>query len=104
MVTLGSGILIVTELWAQSARGLWHGSSTNRLRDMYDHYREILSDILQAGMKSGDFRILDPEGVAVMLAAFLDGMLWQYLIINDPAFFHRVWDVAVQSFFRGIEP
>ncbi|NOZ74934.1 MAG: TetR/AcrR family transcriptional regulator [FCB group bacterium] len=104
MVTLGDGILIVTELWAQSARGLWHGSSTTRLRDMYRQYREILIDILQEGVKSGDFRPLDPEGVAVMLAAFLDGMLWQYLIINDPTFFHRVWNVAVQSFFKGIEP
>jgi len=104
MVTLDDGILIVTELWAQSARGLWHGSSKTRLRDMYKYYREVLIDILNDGMKSGDFRPLDPEGVAVMLSAFLDGMLWQYLIINEPAFFNRVWDEAVQSFFRGIEP
>ncbi|RMF07987.1 MAG: TetR/AcrR family transcriptional regulator [Candidatus Neomarinimicrobiota bacterium] len=103
LVTMGDGILIVTELWAQSARGLWHGTSASPLRAMYDQYRHQLTDILREGMAAGEFRDLDPEGVAVMLAAFLDGMLWQYMIINDPDFFRGVWTAAVQSFFRGIE-
>ncbi|MFQ6612539.1 MAG: TetR/AcrR family transcriptional regulator [Fidelibacterota bacterium] len=100
---MGESLLIVTELWAQSARGLWHGSSNMAVRSMYDSYQQIIISILEAGIASGDFRKMDTEGVATLLLAFLDGLIWQYLIMNDPEAFNRVWKEAVKSFFKGIE-
>jgi TetR/AcrR family fatty acid metabolism transcriptional regulator len=102
-LAMGESLLIVTELWAQSARGLWHGSSEMAIRGMYESYRKTIVAILQAGIDSGDFRPMDTEGVATLLMAFLDGLIWQYMIMNDPEAFNRVWKEAVKSFFRGIE-
>jgi len=103
-LAMGESLLIVTELWAQSARGLWHGTSEMAIRGMYESYRETIVSILKAGIESGDFRPMDTEGVATLLMAFLDGLIWQYMIMNDPEAFNRVWKEAVKSFFRGIEP
>lgn len=100
---MGESLLIVTELWARSARGLWHGSSNMAVRGMYDSYRKTIVTILEAGIDGGDFRPMDADGVATLLLAFLDGLIWQYLIMNDPEAFNRVWKEAVKSFFRGIE-
>jgi len=102
-LSMGESLLIVTELWAQSARGLWHGSSEMAIRGMYDSYRNTIISILEAGIDSGDFRPMDRDGVATLLLAFMDGLIWQYMIMNDPEAFGRVWKEAVKSFFRGIE-
>jgi TetR/AcrR family fatty acid metabolism transcriptional regulator len=102
-LAMGESLLIVTELWAQSARGLWHGSSEMAIRGMYESYRKTIVTILQAGIDSGDFRAMDTEGVATLLMAFLDGLIWQYMIMNDPEAFNRVWKETVKSFFKGIE-
>jgi len=103
MVNMGDGILIITELWAQSARGLWHGSFPTRISHMYREYQKMLVDVLEAGIGQGQFRKMHSTGVAVVLTAFLDGMLWQYLVLNDPEEFKQFWDEGVKSFFKGIE-
>jgi len=102
-LAMGESLLIVTELWAQSARGLWHGSSDMAIIGMYDSYRKTIISILKAGIDRGDFRPMDTDGVATLLLAFMDGLIWQYMIMNDPEAFDLVWKEAVKSFFRGIE-
>jgi len=102
MIDMGDAILIMTELWAQAARGLWHNSGDTFLEETYDEFRIIVKKMLKAGVEAGQFRDMSYEGVARLLLAFMDGLAWQYMLIRDRGKFEKVKEEAIQSFMRGI--
>jgi len=91
----------MTEIWAQGARGQWHGSGSE-LVDMYQRMHEKVKVILRAGMDSGEFRKMNLDGVAALLLAFGDGLMWQYILFPDKPYFEEVKEEAIKSFLRGI--
>lgn len=102
MIGMGDAILIMTELWAQAARGLWHDSGDTFLEEVYEEFRAIVKDILRTGVESGQFREMSYEGVSTLLLAFMDGLAWQYMLIRDHEKFENVKKEAIRSFMRGI--
>lgn len=102
-VGLHDEFLIITELFAQSARGLWHGSGTSVLADMYAQYRQAVIAILEEGVASGDFREMNTAGVSTLLLAVIDGLIWQYVVLKDSPAFKQSEEEAIRSFMRGIE-
>ncbi|MBC8175314.1 MAG: TetR/AcrR family transcriptional regulator [Candidatus Marinimicrobia bacterium] len=102
MIGMGDAILIMTELWAQAARGLWHDSGDTFLEEVYEEFRVIVKEILRAGVEAGQFREMSYEGVATLLLAFMDGLAWQYMLIRDHEKFENVKKEAIRSFMRGI--
>lgn len=103
IVHMGDALLIVSEIMAQAARGLWHNSGSSALADMYDEYRDIIIDILKAGVARSEFREMNYVGVATLLMGFIDGLVWQYLMIKDRLNFEKIKDEAIRSFMKGIE-
>lgn len=103
IVHMGDTLLIVSEIMAQAARGLWHKTGTSALADMYDEYRAIIIAILQDGVAKGEFRTMNYVGVATLLMGFIDGLVWQYLMIRDRMDFKKIKDEAIRSFMKGIE-
>ncbi|MBC8402045.1 MAG: TetR/AcrR family transcriptional regulator [Candidatus Marinimicrobia bacterium] len=103
IVHMGDALLIVSEIMAQAARGLWHKSGSSALADMYDEYREIIIAILQEGVAKGEFRSMNYVGIATLLMGFIDGLVWQYLMIKDRMDFEKIKDEAIRSFMKGIE-
>lgn len=103
MLQMGDALLIVTEIWAQAARGFWHGHSTTALATMYDDFREKIVAILKDGIVCGEFRSMSKDGVATLLMAFMDGLAWQYMLMKDENRFEKIKQEAIRSFMKGIE-
>ncbi|MEE9167962.1 MAG: TetR/AcrR family transcriptional regulator [Candidatus Neomarinimicrobiota bacterium] len=103
MIEMGDAILIVTELWAQGARGLWHDRGKTSLARIYGEFRDRIKLVLQKGIDSGEFRKMNLDGVATLLMAFMDGLAWQYVLLKDETEFNKARNEAIQSFMKGIE-
>lgn len=99
---MGDVMLILMELWAQAGRGHIHGSDPSLFVEYYDDYRKRVESILDEGIRTGELRDMNKEGVATLLLAFMDGLVWQFVILNDPEKFNRVKSEAMESFMRGI--
>jgi AcrR family transcriptional regulator len=96
------GIILMTEIWAQGARGHWHGGGS-QLVDMYRQIHEKVKVVLKEGVVAGEFRAMNLDGVASLLLAFGDGLIWQYILFPEKEQFERTKDEAIRSFMRGIE-
>ncbi len=103
IVHMGDALLIVSEIMAQAARGLWHNTGNSALADMYDEYRDIIIAVLQDGVAKGEFRNMNYVGIATLLMGFIDGLVWQYLMLKDRMDFEKIKDEAIHSFMKGIE-
>jgi len=103
MITMGDGVLIVTELWAQGVRGHWHDKGESPLAKLYNRMRDDIISVLQSGIEAGEFRAMNKDGVATLLMAFLDGLGWQYMLLKDKKRFMKVKGEAIQSFMKGIQ-
>lgn len=101
-IEMGDAMLIITELWAQTSRGHYHGATSSQLIAFYEEYKLEIESILDDGIKAGEFRKMNKEGVATMLMAFLDGMGLQIIIMNNPEAFNRIKSEAIESFMLGI--
>ncbi|MFQ6608234.1 MAG: TetR/AcrR family transcriptional regulator [Fidelibacterota bacterium] len=102
MIGMGDAILIMTELWAQASRGLWHDSGNTFMEEAYDEYRIIIENILKSGVEASQFREMSYAGVATLVLAFMDGLIWQYMLVRDNEKFEFVKQEAIRSFMRGI--
>jgi|TARA_Y100000034_G_scaffold74728_2_gene89814 TetR/AcrR family fatty acid metabolism transcriptional regulator len=99
---MGDVILILMELWAQAGRGHVHGSDPSLFVEYYDDFRQRVESILEDGIKTGELRKMNKEGVATLLLAFMDGLVWQFVILNEPEKFNKIKSEAIKSFMRGI--
>ncbi len=102
MATAGDAIILMMEIWAQGARGHWHGNGQSHLVDMYRQMHAKVKSILQAGIDAGEFRAMNLDGVATIYVAFIDGLMWQYILFPDKSRFEQVKEEAIRSFLRGI--
>lgn len=100
---MGDTILIVSEMWAQHSRGQWHGHKNSIFADMYSSYHKVIKEILTSGIKIGEFREMNKDGVATMLLALIDGMIWQDVIFKNDEKFDQRKKEAIKSFMKGIK-
>jgi TetR/AcrR family fatty acid metabolism transcriptional regulator len=100
---LGDSVLIISELWAQHSRGLFHGHSTTIFRQMYHDYYKIIEDMLKEGMHNKEFRKMSIEGVTTMLLSMIDGVIWQSVIFRDDKEFNHRKNEAIKAFMNGIK-
>ncbi len=99
---MGEAMLIITELWAQAGRGHLYGDTHSDFVQYYDRHRDQIQRVLQDGIHSGEFREMNKEGVATLLLAVMDGLAWQFVILNDVDRFKKIKTEAINSFMRGI--
>ncbi len=100
---MGDAILIVSEMWAQHSRGQWHGHKNSIFANMYSSYHKVIKEILASGIKIGEFREMNKDGVATMLLALIDGMIWQDVIFKNDEKFDQRKKEAIKSFMKGIK-
>ena len=100
---MGDTILIISEMWAQHSRGQWHGHKKSIFADMYNNYHKSIKDILTAGIENGEFRRMNKDGVATILLALIDGIIWQDVIFKDDKDFDQRKKEAIKSFMNGIK-
>ena len=100
---MGDSVLIISELWAQHSRGQLHGHDSSIFTEMYSIYYRIVANILAEGVENGQFRQMNIEGVATLLLALFDGIIWQSVIFKDDKKFQKREKKAIQSFINGIK-
>lgn len=101
-VNMGEAMLIITELWAQTMRGHYHGSSPSQVQDFYEQYKNEVESILEDGIRAGEIRTMNKQGVATLLLAFLDGLGLQFMVMKNPQKFNRIKTEAIESLMKGI--
>ena len=98
-------MLIITEIWAQGARAIRQGQHmTSDLFLSYKIMKDLLVNILRAGVMAGEFREMNYDGVATLALAFIDGFVWQFMLNTDPEAFDKALLEGIQSFMKGLEP
>ena len=100
---MGDSIIIFAEMWAQHSRGQWHGHEKSIFTDMYTSYHNAIKEILAEGIEIGEFRKMNKDGVATMLLALIDGILWQSVIFKNVDNFGEWKNEAIKSFIKGIK-
>jgi AcrR family transcriptional regulator len=100
---MGDAIIIFAEMWAQHSRGQWHGHKKSIFVDMYTNYHKAIREILAEGIKTEEFREMNKDGVATMLLALIDGILWQSVIFKNVDNFDKWKSEAIKSFINGIK-
>lgn len=100
---MGDAIIIFAEMWAQHSRGQWHGHNKSVFVDMYTNYHKAIREILGEGIETGEFREMNKDGVATMLLALIDGILWQSVIFKNVDNFDQWKKEAIKSFINGIK-
>jgi len=71
---------IMFEIWAEGVRS---GVEYFDLGAMYAEYRSLIAGIINAGMQNGQFRKVDPSLTASSIIAALDGLLLQWILVED---------------------
>jgi len=100
---MGDAVIIFAEMWAQHSRGKWHGHKKSIFTDMYTSYHNAIKEILAKGIEIGEFRKMNKDGVATMLLALIDGILWQGVIFKNVDGFDQWKNEAIKSFIKGIK-
>ena len=81
------------ELWARSLRD----SNAARNRSALDRrWRAIIADVVQSGLRSGEFADVDPEGFAIQLAALIDGLAVQVILNDEEVTSARVLELCLE--------
>lgn len=71
---------IMFEIWAEGVRS---GVEYFDIRAMYADYRSLIAGIISSGMHSNQFRKVDPLLTASSIIAALDGLLLQWILVED---------------------
>jgi len=100
---VGDAALIIAELWTQHGRGQLHGHKDSAFADMYNDYHRAVLDVLAHGIEVGEFRAMNKDGVASLLLAFIDGIIWQNIIFKNDKNFDKHKKAAIKSFMNGIK-
>lgn len=101
---MDDAMLIITEIWAQGARAIKRGEHPpNGLSDSYTRLKEMVVNVLKAGVMAHEFREMNYDGVATLSLAFIDGFVWQFMLSPDKEAYDRALMEGIQSFMKGIE-
>ncbi len=95
----GPEMHIMFEIWAEGVRA---GVEYFDLGAMYAAYRELIAAILVDGMRKGQFREVDPISVAATIIGALDGLLLQWILIEDALDLDRAPDEFVRLIMNGL--
>jgi hypothetical protein len=65
--------------------------------------KQLVINILKAGVMAQEFRDMNYDGVATLALAFIDGFVWQFMVSTDRAAFDRALVEGIESFMKGLE-
>jgi AcrR family transcriptional regulator len=85
---------VTLDFWAASRGSAFEGQFLEATRASYEHYRELVADVLRRGHEAGEFRAdVSADGLAALLVGAIDGL-------GNQKFFDRSLDpnAAVRAF------
>ncbi|MCF7807081.1 MAG: TetR/AcrR family transcriptional regulator [Candidatus Marinimicrobia bacterium] len=101
---MDDAMLIMTEIWAQSARAIKRGDAAKTdLYDGFEKLRMLVSGVLKDGVIAEEFRDMNFDGVTTLCLAFIDGFVYQYMLTKDEEAFERALVEGIHSLMKGLE-
>jgi len=100
---MGDAAYIIAELWAQHSREQLQGHKESHFANMYSYFYDTVINILDEGIKANEFRKMDKNGIATLLLALIDGIIWQSVIFKGDMEFNLKIQAAIKSFMEGIK-
>lgn len=90
---------VVLDFWSEHRKGK---SVHVRFNEIYNESRKAISEVIKAGIKSGEFRGGDPFVIASIMIAVLDGLLIQRIF--EPKLFNMktIEKELIKMLFQGI--
>jgi AcrR family transcriptional regulator len=98
----GDAILVIFEIWSHTIRGLVDENSFSPMTIMYEKFHSELVALLEQGIAKGEFREMQPSGVATMIIAFMDGISIQMLMLKDQFEKNNWVEQSIQSLLNGL--
>jgi len=95
----GPEMHLMLEIWAEGVRA---GVEYFDLGAMYAGYRELIAGILVDGMRKGQFREVEPVSIAATIIGALDGLLLQWILMEDALDLDRTPDEFVGLIMHGL--
>ncbi len=81
------------ELWTRSLRD----SHAARKRSALDRrWRAVIADVVQTGLRRGEFVKVDPEDFAIQLSALIDGLAVQVILKDEEVTSARVLELCLE--------
>lgn len=91
-------IQIMLDFWAVGLRS----EQFNVWRSAYDNFRGIIARTITEGIESGQFRPVNADSAARSLMAVLDGLVFQYIMVEDKAAFLGQLDTIFDVTLGGL--
>lgn len=93
MVSSAEFLPVQMEFWSHLLR---NDAIRERFRLLFAELRRFLSQIIQAGVDSGEFRSVDAEALAAIAVAAYDGLVLQWLADPESVDWQRISRVLVE--------
>ena len=92
---------IYLEFWAQATRDreIWQATI-----QPFQHYLAFFTEMIAAGMESGDFRAIDAERAARTILSMAIGLLFQGLLDPDGTDWNEATTFGLDLIFNGLVP
>jgi AcrR family transcriptional regulator len=95
---------VMMEFWAEGIRREETDKPLSfNLKEIYAHYRKILTDIIEEGIGQGIFHSLSPSTVASLLIGTLDGIYLQWFLDPDGVDFEGAEKILLNILYNGIK-
>lgn len=99
----GSSFQLWLDAWAEASRRPDLGATSRRLNI---EWQQILAEVIEEGVSTGDFSCADPDGTAWRIMSLLDGLVLQ-LVAHDAAIGRdevRSWVAGFAEHELSLEP
>ena len=87
------------EFWASSSH---RERASDLWMNLLVRYKDLITQIIEEGIESGEFRPVDAESLAWALLAAYDGLA-AYWMLNPTLALQRIHETYIETMLRGLE-
>lgn len=96
--------VIILDFWAEGVRTKAEAiNDALNLKQIYQGYRSMIVEIINAGIEQGVFRKLDPVPYASFLIGAMDGLMLQWVMEPELFDVNQVADALCEGMLSGIK-
>lgn len=95
---------LITDFWSEGIRNKKtniEGSPGIRIEQAYREYRMLVEQIIVKGIRTGQFRPVEPSYAAVVVVGAIDGLILQWLIDRENIDIKNAMDILFDTLLRG---
>ncbi|MBD3223864.1 MAG: TetR family transcriptional regulator [Caldithrix sp.] len=95
---------IMLEFWAEAIRNNDERTLQSiQLDNIYEHYRTILSQIINEGIQKGVFKTVDAFSTAAIIIAAMDGIMLQWILAPEVIDVYKSAEALMNLIMNGMQ-